>query len=148
MDNRTELLTRLLSPLGIKEYDIPEEEPMGVIGDIGLRPRDMIKFGLLYQNKGNWQGEQLIPEEWISLSTSPKIQVTDALSYGYFWWTKEFDYQGERIGAYFAWGYGGQYIVVIPTLELVVVMSGSHWTTHPEGQGLEIVQEVVNAVMS
>lgn len=148
LDNRTELLTRLLTPLGIKDYDIPEETPMGVIGDIGLRQRDMMKFGLLYQNKGNWQGEQLIPEEWISLSTSPKIQVTDALSYGYFWWTKEFDYKGERIGTYFAWGYGGQYIVVIPTLELVVVMSGSHWTTHPEGQGLEIVQEVVNAVMS
>lgn len=146
LDNRTELLTRLLSPLGIREHDISEETPMGVIGDIGLCPRDMMKFGLLYLNKGNWQGHQLISEEWISLSTSPHIQVTDDLSYGYFWWTKEFDYKGKRIESYFAWGYGGQYIVVIPKLELVVVMSASHWTTHPQGQGLDIVQEVVNAV--
>jgi CubicO group peptidase (beta-lactamase class C family) len=59
LENKVELETRLLKPLGIEKAYISEPTPMGAIGDIGLRPRDMLKFGLLYLNDGVWNGQQV-----------------------------------------------------------------------------------------
>jgi CubicO group peptidase (beta-lactamase class C family) len=118
---------------------------MGVIGDIGLRPRDMLKFGLLYLNEGVWQGKPLVPKSWVRESTRPHVVAQPGLGYGYFWWTKEFSWKNAPVACFFAWGYGGQYIFVIPDARLVIVMSGSHWTTSPEGAAFDVVQQVLNA---
>lgn len=146
LENKEELETRLLKPLGIEKTYISEPTPMGAIGDIGLRPRDMMKFGLLYLNKGVWNGKQVVPASWIKESTTPKIYPTDSLGYGYFWWTKDFHWKGKSVSSFFAWGYGGQYIFVIPEASLVIVMSGSLWTTNPEGQAMEMVNEILVGV--
>ena len=61
LNNKNELRKRILTPLGIEKYYLGDVNPMGVIGDIGLRPRDMMKFGLLYLNNGKWNGQQLVP---------------------------------------------------------------------------------------
>jgi len=146
MENKDELTTRLLQPLGIEAYYIDTPTPMGAIGDIDLRPRDMLKFGLLYANQGRWNGQQVVPANWVKESTQPKIQPRPGLGYGYFWWTKDFDHQGKTVSSFFAWGYGGQYIFVVPALQLVVVMSGSHWGTDPVDQGVPIMEEILDAV--
>ncbi len=146
LDNKEELTERLLKPLGIVNAFIDEPTPMGVIGDIGLRPRDMLKFGLLYLNNGNWNGEQIISPKWIKESTTEKIKPRASLGYGYFWWTKDFEWNGRKVSSYFAWGYGGQYIFVLPEIQLVIVMSGSNWGTDPEGQAMEMVDEIISSI--
>ena len=146
LNNKNELTRRILKPLGIEKYNLGETNPMGVIGDIGLRPRDMMKFGLLYLNNGQWNGQQLIPAEWVKESTATHIQPTATLGYGYFWWTRNFLWKEKTVSSFFAWGYGGQYIIVIPELKLNIVMSGSHWGTDPEKQMVNIVEDILVAV--
>lgn len=146
LENKDELTERILKPLGIEKSYLGEPTPMGVIGDIGLRPRDMMKFGLLYLNNGQWNGQQLIPAHWVKESTTPHIYPTATLGYGYFWWTRNFRWKQQTVSSFFAWGYGGQYIIVIPELQLSIVMSGSHWGTAPEKQMVNIVEEILAAV--
>lgn len=142
LSNADEIKARILDPLGITVYDLGESKN-GILGDIFLRPRDMMKFGLTYLNKGKWNGKQVVPEKWVSESTSPKIQVNSRLSYGYFWWTTSFEWKGKYIPAYFAWGYGGQYIFVVPSLNLVTVLIGTNWSTDPEAEYLKMMQEYI-----
>ena len=115
----------LFKPLGIKNY----EWKRGIDGyycggsELFLTPRDMAKFGYLYLNNGLWDGQQVVPSQWIRDSTSNKVRIaSDAnfytgLDYGYWWWIQE--------KAYMAWGAGGQYIVVRPDLDLVVVITAN-----------------------
>ncbi|HEY9049293.1 MAG TPA: hypothetical protein VIN08_25500, partial [Ohtaekwangia sp.] len=116
------------------------------IGDIGLRPRDMLKFGWLYQHEGRWQQQQIVPASWVKESTTPKVYPRPHLGYGYFWWTRNFNWKNTTVSSFFAWGYGGQYIVVIPRLHVTIVMSGSHWGTDPEDQMVNIVEEVLAGI--
>jgi CubicO group peptidase (beta-lactamase class C family) len=146
LNNKSELTKRILKPLGIEKYYLGETNPMGVIGDIDLRPRDMMKFGLLYLNNGQWNGQQLVPALWIKESTTAHLYPTPTLGYGYFWWTRNFRWKEKTVSSFFAWGYGGQYIIIIPELQLSIVMSGSHWGTDPEKQMVDIVEETLAAV--
>jgi CubicO group peptidase (beta-lactamase class C family) len=82
-------------------------------GEIRLRPRDMAKFGQLFLNKGKWNGEQIISEEWVDESTKTFTQLDwgnmDSSfedGYGYQWWTWD-DIHGEDFPAYMAQGWGG-----------------------------------------
>ena len=88
-----------------------------------LSLRQMVKLGQLYLQDG-YSGEiQILGSEWIEDATSPQIEVGNQLlwpelsDYGYLWWLPEYE------GAYLAYGYGGQYIAVIPQYNLVI---GSH----------------------
>jgi hypothetical protein len=80
---------------------------MGAIGDIGLRPRDMLKFGLLYFNEGVWNDTQIVPAHWVRESTLAKIHPRPSLGYGYFWWTKDFQWKGKSLSSFFCLGLWG-----------------------------------------
>lgn len=142
MENDTEMEERLLQPLGITSYDLGEPDN-GVIGDIFLRPRDMLKFGLLYLNHGVWNGKQVVPMVWVKESTKTKIEIEPGFGYAYFWWTKQFSLKEKTVDSYFAWGYGGQYIFVVPELELVVVFNGSNWSTDPKLYYFEMMEKYI-----
>lgn len=144
LDNPTEMKSRLLAPLAIENYYLGKEEH-GIIGDIDLRPRDMMKLGQLYLRNGKWQGREVVPQWWVTESTSPKIDAQPELGYGYFWWTRNFKWKSKTVKAFFAWGYGGQYIFVVPELELVVAMTGSHWTTDPKNHAMEMMKNFIVA---
>jgi CubicO group peptidase (beta-lactamase class C family) len=121
---RTYMLDELFRPMGIAlgEWD---RDPQGrYLGgnNMSLRPRDMLKFGQLFANGGRFEGRQLVPEEWIATSWRPTgSSPWNGHGYGYLWWMRHWG--GER--AYFAWGYGGQFIVVVPRLDLVIVATSS-----------------------
>lgn len=95
-----------------------------------ISTRDMARLGYLMLREGNWKGQQLIPRDWVKKSTSPLTRVQEMnpeflrqgpLGYGYLWWV--FDGAGARgpyKGAYTAIGALGQFITVIPKLNLVV----------------------------
>jgi CubicO group peptidase (beta-lactamase class C family) len=142
LDNMVEMKARIFEPLGITTYDLGESKD-GIIGDIFLRPRDMLKFGLMYLNEGAWHGKQIVAPEWVKESTTPKMQVRPGLGYAYFWWTKNFKWKNKVVPGYFAWGYGGQYIFVIPELQLVAVFNGTNWSTDPEGKYIELMEKYV-----
>jgi CubicO group peptidase (beta-lactamase class C family) len=93
-----------------------------------MSARDMARFGLLYLNNGRWRGHQIIPADWVWKSSHASEMVSMANTklggYEYLWWV-EFGgvHMGEATlpGMYSAQGAGGHYILIIPTLNMVVV---------------------------
>ncbi|MCP4664494.1 MAG: serine hydrolase [bacterium] len=117
----------LFAPLGIGKYDWnrdPQGHPCtgGSDGGLRLRARDIAKLGLLYLDRGRWQGRQVVPEAWVERSTKPHIEAGFG-GYGYQWWTRSFELLGSRLDHFIAIGHGGQRIYVVPDLRLVVVLS-------------------------
>jgi CubicO group peptidase (beta-lactamase class C family) len=121
---RRYMLDELFGPMGIGlgEWD---RDPQGRFlggNNMSLRPRDMLKFGQLYLDGGVYEGRQLVPADWIEASwLSYGSSPWNGHGYGYLWWREVWG--GELV--YFAWGYGGQFIVVAPRLDLVVVATSS-----------------------
>ena len=88
-----------------------------------MTPRDIAAFGQLYLQKGQFKGKQLVPREWVSRSLEPSFnEVWGGDSYGFCWWIKQI--AGYR--SYYALGYGGQMIMNIPELDLVIVFTGNY----------------------
>lgn len=148
MDTLSFAKEHLFNPLGIEDVQW-EKSPKGIgIGwaRMWLKPHDMAKIGLLYLQKGKWENEQVISSEWIEGSIEPRSfpkkyryvyneegKINWGLSggewtannlirpfadgYGYQWWL-------DKTGMYSAVGTGGQYIIVVPKENLVVVFTG------------------------
>lgn len=129
----------LFEPLGITAYKWPITNSRGnqglamTGGGLHLRPRDMLKFGQLYLNDGRWDGRQLISPEWIRASTAK--QATSDLygeDFGYLWRMIDREIGGHELRSYEAWGNGGQFIMVFPSLETVAVFTGENYGKFPE----------------
>ena len=111
----------LFGPLGIKSAIWPLD-PQGVNnhgwGDLHLTPHDMARLGFLYLQQGAWDGKQILPGEYVAAATRPKVSLPDEPfdGYGYQWWISS-------SGFYSARGRGGQYIVVLPKMQMVVVVT-------------------------
>ena len=100
-----------------------------------MYPKDMAKIGLLVLNNGFWSGEQIVPKKWIDISTKPYVAQGEFFDYGYQWW-----YRSNRNKAWWenpvfggkdendmilALGYGGQYIMIIKELNMVIAITSS-----------------------
>ena len=111
---------RLFRPLGIDEFrwpTDPERNPIGW-GHLELRPRELLRLGELYLAAGR----PLLPEGFAEAATTAHHTggPPENVPYGYLWWiTEDCGYR-----SFFAGGYGGQYLTVIPELELLVVTTG------------------------
>jgi len=86
--------------------------------------RDYARFGLLFLNKGNWLGDQILPDDWVAYTTS-EAKGSDG-QYGAFFWLNQAgkDYPDVPRDMYCCRGHDGQYIYIIPSKELVVVRTG------------------------
>ncbi len=115
----------LFSPLGISKQQYRwRSDPQGIVfGGSGLwmRPRDMAKIGQLFLTGGYWQGKQVIARSWVEQSTRKKIslpwQGVVAEHYAYQWYVQPFGFN--------SLGYKGQYIFVLPALNIVVVVTAN-----------------------
>ena len=113
----------LFAPLGIAERSWLRGNRGYNFGGVRLRVslRDMWRFGELYLNSGSFGGTQVIPQDWVRRSTQPHLNTNGyspfGPEYGYFWWIGE----GAPWEFYFANGYGGQFIVVVPATRMVIV---------------------------
>ncbi|MES1220701.1 MAG: serine hydrolase [Bacteroidota bacterium] len=95
--------------------------------------RDFARFGLLYLNNGKFNGEQLLPEYWVNESVQPPV-VNELKNYGYQFWlngldkkdTTKREFPDVPADMFYADGYGGQFIYIIPSKKLVVVRLGLH----------------------
>lgn len=104
-----------------------------------LKPRDMARFGLLYLNKGMWQGEQILLRKWVEESTTKQIQTPED---GYLWWIKEFKYEDKVVSAFEASGNGGNKITAIPELDIVIILTGSGYgSEYIEGEQAHTIME-------
>lgn len=108
-------------------------------GSLNLRSRDMLKFGITYLNKGSWQGEKIVSEDWVIRSSkiygnNKRINIPGEDSgrngYGHSWWTSEFSHRGRQLKAFRAGGWGGQSIMVFPDLDMVIVFTGGNYATN------------------
>ncbi|MQA30346.1 MAG: serine hydrolase [Luteitalea sp.] len=111
-------------PLGISLPQWPRD-PQGIYfggNDMLLTPRQMVAFGELYLNRGRVGDRQVLPAAWVDASLEPRGRSQwSEQQYGYGWWIR--DLAGHH--SYNAWGYGGQFIFVVPDLQLVVVTTSS-----------------------
>ena len=112
-------------PLGLT-FSRWTRDPQGIYfggNEMLMTPRQMVAFGQLYLNRGRVGERQVVPESWIDASCTPRgrSRFNPDQTYGYGWWLRDF---GGRQGC-FAWGYGGQYVMVFRDLDLVVVTTSS-----------------------
>ncbi len=111
----------LAKPMGFSLPPWPQD-PQGIYfggNDMLMTPRQMLLFGEMYLNRGRINNQQIVPARWVEASFIPRAQSrreTDRY-YGYGWWIREL--AGHQ--AFYAWGYGGQFIFVVPDVNLVVV---------------------------
>lgn len=149
MDTLSFAYEHLFGPMGIDDV-YWETSPQGIyvgFARMWLKPEDMAKFGLLYLQQGQWDGQQLISETWIKESITPNaypknyVNILDengkadmetsrnnwisskfmrpfSDGYGYQWWL-------DRNGSYTALGTSGQYIMVLPEENMVIVITNS-----------------------
>ena len=120
------------------------QDPLGVFmggSHLFITPREMAKFGLLYLHQGQWQGEQVVPRDWVEESLTRHVGAysSDDYDYGYgYWWllptliTDDSELHPYTVIA--AVGYGTQRIYLIPELDIVVVFTadGSHVDSNPD----------------
>lgn len=135
----------LFQALGVDSSHWAVRYDNGVIeaaGSLELSPRDMIKVGVTFLNKGLWCEKRIVSEHWVNKSAAEYpgnhgINIPGVASgrqgYSYSWWTKEYTHSGEKRKMYDAGGWGGQNIMVLPDENMVVVFTGGNYTqkAHP-----------------
>jgi len=143
----------LFEPLDIDSFDWWHRFDNGVFeagGGLKMTPRDMVKIGVTFLNNGVWNGQQIISEQWVEKSATAffgnkgiNVPGTDKknVGYSYSWWTKTFSNSGKRINTFYAGGWGGQNIMVLPEVSAVVVLTGGNYTS--EVKTFNIVEKYV-----
>lgn len=123
-----EFRERIAVPLQMEDFVMEEDTYYHYELQYSIHPaypftmsaRDMARFGYLYLRNGKWQDQQVVPAEWITESAFPYSELGSVLGYGYLWWVLIHpDFQDLEI--YFASGYGGHKIIVVPGADLVMV---------------------------
>ena len=149
MPMETYMHEKLFAPLGITNYinqtDDTERVPY-FGGGMLLTSRDLLKFGQLFLNQGQWNGKQVISAAWVAESFGKygRLQDTrDKNEYGYLWWHDTYQVNGKPIAAIEARGAGGQFIFILPELEAVVVVTSGNFRNRKGNQPRDILQEYI-----
>ncbi|MFC5408101.1 serine hydrolase domain-containing protein [Larkinella bovis] len=114
-------------PLGIRpvRWDRMPTGQVNSSGRLFIRPRDMAKIGQLFLNKGQWAGKQILSASWVEESTRNQVTLRDQ-EYGYLWWRRSFSVNNKTYPAYYASGNGGQFMLVLPNENIVVVSTAGN----------------------
>lgn len=115
----------LFKPIGMERADWWEDAEGQTLGYCCLdsTARGYARFGLLYLHEGRWGDDQVIPASWVK--DSIRDAPGDHPGYGYMWWLQP-ELEGVPDDVYSAQGHDGQFIWVIPSLDLVVVRTGTY----------------------
>lgn len=119
----------LFTPLGMEGAEwlaYPGGVAIAASG-LRLRPRDMAKIGQMYLDGGRWRGVQIVPETWVRDSLSPHAVVSNRplgfQRYGYQWWLGTARVGETMVPYSVAVGWGGQRVLIVPSMNVVVVMT-------------------------
>ncbi|MCQ4634181.1 beta-lactamase family protein [Shinella sp. CPCC 100929] len=106
-------------------FDVPGPESLHPVYKMRLSDRDLARIGHLFLKRGLWEQRRIVPEQWVEDSTTAWSALGGGRGYGYLWWTAEANALGDSLSIdvpiFYASGAGGQYIIVIAALDLVVV---------------------------
>lgn len=110
-------------PLGIT-FGAWTRDPQGIYlggNEMAMRPRDMLRVGELFLNGGERDGRRVVSEAWVRASLEPRTvsRFGGDREYGYGWWIRTLADQP----VFYAWGYGGQFIFIVPSVRTVVVVT-------------------------
>jgi CubicO group peptidase (beta-lactamase class C family) len=128
----------LFKPLGINCSQWEKvNHIIAAAGGLKLLPRNLLKIGQLILQKGVWKGRQIISEEWLTQSLYPSVHInfeTDFgfyMDYGFQWWLPGIIHPGTQkvLEPYLAAGWGGQYLIIYPEQELIIVATGGNYET-------------------
>lgn len=117
----------LFKPLGISkvQWQFTPQKVVNTAGGLKLRSLDLAKYGQLYQNKGLWNGKQLLPKDWVEKSFSHQISVTEGEYYGYLFWNKIYRVNGKDYEVYYCSGNGGNKVIVFKNQPWVFVITAT-----------------------
>lgn len=126
----------LFEPMGITEHTWVRQSD-GFVNTgwgLNLKSRDIAKFGQLFLNNGQWNNQQIISSQWVQESTASHTNVWEGVDYGYQWWLRR---RPEQPGftpsandIFHGHGYGGQFVFVIPSLEIVAVFTSGNFNSN------------------
>jgi CubicO group peptidase (beta-lactamase class C family) len=142
--------TTLFDPLGIGRTEWTNGlngQPAAASG-LRMTPRDLARIGQLILNRGQWEGRSVIPAAWLDASFAAHISADELRRYGYFWYCGDFQYGNPPnrpiahwIGAF---GYGGQRLFVMPSLDLVVAITAGNYADERQWiPPIRVIREVV-----
>ena len=144
----------LFGPLGIARsnwtwnYDLTSADKE--FAQIHLRPRDMLKLGILFADGGHWHGHQIISESWVRTSLAEHSHV-DNTSYGYFWWRPWLNVEtptgSQRVDVVAAQGNGGQKIYLVPQYDLVAVFTAGGYNAESTPPNSIMAKIILPALM-
>ena len=145
----------LFGPLGISRadwvwnYDLTNADKE--YSQIHLRPRDMLKIGILLADGGRWHGHQMISTSWVRASLAEQSHV-DNVSYGYFWWRPWLNVEtpggSEHVDVVAAQGNGGQKIYLVPQYDLVAVFTAGGYNAESTPPNTIMAKIVLPALMA
>lgn len=140
----------LFAPLGIADFHWPANPRGDSNGASGLRlrARDMAKLGQLVLKQGHWDGRPVVPADYLAHATRrqaasdlPVRGRPDLWGYGYLWWTVAT--LGDELPACYAAGYGGQFIYVVPALDLGVAATTDAGSRSDAGRTGAVIRDRV-----
>lgn len=139
---------QLARPLGFSLAKWPQD-PQGIYfggNDMLLTPRQMVAFGELYRRGGLAGDTRVLPSSWIAATRVPrgKSPWGSDREYGYGWWIR--DFAGEP--SYYAWGYGGQFVFVVPSLDMVVVTTSRADASRERRDHLNGIYDIVDGLVA
>jgi len=115
----------VIAPLGLEASPYYLTDGVGVafaLGGLNMRTRDYARFGLMFEQNGSYGNTQVVPADWVSVSTQPTAPTeVGKTGYGYQWWVPN----GANTGVFMARGVYGQYIYIDQTLDTVIVTTGA-----------------------
>ncbi len=126
----------LFDPIGLENYNwsLGKNGVINTGWGLAMSRRDLARIGVLYLNEGRWQGEQIVPADWVRQSTRTQVLGVDdyfPFAYGYQWWRLQDPEPTVAMldvnDVFFALGFGGQFVFVVPHLELVVVSTAANF---------------------
>jgi len=136
----------LFKPLDITEYywKVTPDGEVDTEGGLYLSAPDLAKIGFLFLHHGKWEGKQIIPEAWVTASTSPIVphvnpDDNNSMGYGYQWWVPRHDKGKSKIFA--GLGFGGQFLMVVPSQDLILIINGWNHHEKPEKSSFRILEE-------
>lgn len=118
----------LLHPMGIYGYQW-NKDPMGypctggTDGGIGLRTRDLAKFGWLFLRDGKWKGKQIISEHWVKQAPRNYTQMSGRRRYAFNWFSGSMTINRKQFDYIATFGYGGQTLYIVPEYDLILAIT-------------------------
>lgn len=119
-------------PLDIEHYHVPlgQNGDAYMAGGMLMRPRDFMKLGQLFLSNGRWRGRVVLDSSFVAAATTTHSKMGPG-DYGYGWWLRDAHVGSRTFRTYRAAGNGGQLVIVIPDLDMVVTFVGGNYNQGP-----------------